>query len=505
MKRLFGIHGIMLLSAVVIISSCGTKKSSNLVSSKTGWAFNDSKLGGFDVPLYEGQYLAPGMMFVEGGRFTMGQTEEDLTYENNNVPRTVSVSSFFMDQTEVANVHYREYTYWLGRTYNNDYPEIYQRALPDTQCWRKALQFNEPMVERYFRDAAYNNYPVVGVSWEQANDYCKWRTDRVNELILIKRGFLKKNPFQVSEEHFDTKAYIAGQYEGSAGVKKRDLNPTGAKNRNVNYEDGILIAEIRLPTEAEWEYAALGLVGRNPERDSQRRRGEEVVTDRQVYPWADNLSTRVGTRNAYQGMQLANFMRGNGDAMGVAGGLNDNGDRPTHVMSYGANAFGLFNMAGNVNEWVLDVYRPNTMMDAAELNPFRGNVFDTYITLDDYSMEEKDSAGRMQKRLVTKEELEKKNQIYRDANMINYLDGDSLSGSYYDYGNTTLINDSSHVYKGGSYADRAYWMSPGTRRFMQAYHSSATIGFRCAQDRLGSASLKGPSGNTFYGSKKKAR
>jgi sulfatase modifying factor 1 len=51
-----------------------------------------------------------------------------------------------MDETEVANIHYREYLHWVNRTYGNDYPEIYQKALPDTQCWRRALQYNEPQV-----------------------------------------------------------------------------------------------------------------------------------------------------------------------------------------------------------------------------------------------------------------------------------------------------------------------------------------------------------------------
>ena len=72
-------------------------------------------------------------------------------------------------------------------------------------------------------------------------------------------------------------------------------------------------------------------------------------------------------------------------------------------------------------------------------------------------------------------------------------------------GKTTLINDEAHVYKGGSWSDRAYWLSPGTRRFLQASHTSSTIGFRCCMDRLGSPSLKGPSGNRFTGSKKKGR
>ncbi len=493
MRKLFGLQGIVVVALVALFSSCGDNKSANLVSSKTGWNFNDPKLGGFEVPRYEGQITGPGLVPIEGGRFTMGQTEEDLTMENNNVPRTVTVSSFYMDEAEVANVHYREYLYWLSRTYSNDYPEIFQKALPDTQCWRKALQYNEPQVEHYLRNAAYSFYPVVGVSWEQATEYCKWRSDRVNELILIKAGYLKKNPYQVSEENFSTGTYVNGQYEGSVGVKRKDINPTGSKKRNINYEDGILLPDYRLPTEAEWEYAALAYKGRNPEPDSKRRRGEEVVTDRQVYPWGDNLNTREGQRSQYQGEFLGNFKRGNGDQMGVAGGLNDLADIPAPVYSYKPNAFGLYNMAGNVNEWVMDVYRPNTPTDAEDFRPFRGNVYQTYVKTEDYSLEEKDSLGHLQKRDVTQAELADKYVNYREANVIGYLDGDTSNGTafVYDYAKTTLINDKSHVYKGGSWNDRAYWLSPGTRRFMQAHHSSSTIGFRCCMDRLGS-----PVGNT---------
>jgi len=508
MKKVLGLP-VLLLTALIFVASCGSK-SSNMVSSKTGWNYNDKDLGGFEVPSYEGQYVGPGLKFVEGGTFTMGQTDEDLTYEDNNRPRRVSVSSFFMDETEVANVHYREYLYWLRRVTFSDYPEIYSRALPDTQSWRSAMQYNEPLVEHYFSHAAYNYYPVVGVNWNQATEYCKWRSDRVNERILIEKGYLKKNPFQVSDDNFNTKTYTIGQYEGLAGKKKKDLDPTGGGERNIGYADGILLPDYRLPTEAEWEYAALGLIGRNPEPDSKRRRGEEIVTDRKVYPWNDNNSTRNGMRDAYQGEFLGNFRRSNGDMMGVAGGLNDNADIPGPIYGFKANAFGLYHMAGNVAEWVMDVYRPSTLQDADGHRLFRGNVYTTYKTLDDFTFAEKDSLGRMPKRLVTKEELEAKRKNYRDANVIGFLDGDSNSTTNYTYAypnaglspeemekTSTLINDNAHVYKGGSWNDRAYWMSPGTRRFMQANHGSPYVGFRCCMDRLGSPTLHTPGGNYF--------
>src|SRR5215217_5941392 len=131
MKRTLVGLSLLCLGAATLFPSCSSKKSTG-VSDKTGWDYNDSRLGGFDYTEYPGQQTGPGLTFVEGGRFTMGQTEEDLTFERNNIPRTVSVSSFYMDETEVANVHYREYLYWLQRSYSSDYPDVIARALPDS-------------------------------------------------------------------------------------------------------------------------------------------------------------------------------------------------------------------------------------------------------------------------------------------------------------------------------------------------------------------------------------
>lgn len=508
MKRtLIGVS-MLCIGAATFLTACSSNTKSTGVSRATGWDYNDPRLGGFDVPNYPGQQTGPGLTFVEGGRFTMGQVEETLPMmERNNYPRTVSVSSFYMDETEVANIHYREYTYWLQRAYGSDYPEVIVRALPDSTAWRRGLAYNEPLVQYYFRHAAYNYYPVVGVNWYQANDFAKWRSDRVNEYILIKNGMLKKNPNQVNEDVFATEAYISGQYEGAAGArKKRDLDPNGSGRRNITYEDGYLLPNYRLPTEAEWEYAALGLIGNNPEPQTKRRRGEEVITDRNVYPWGPKQGVRVAQRNAQQGEFLGNFTRGRGDAMGVAGGLNDNADIPAPVFSYMPNAFGLYNMAGNVSEWVLDTYRPLSSQDVEPFRPFRGNVYDTYQRLpEDHSLEEKDSLGRIPTRLMTSEELAaKRNEgfMVNDPDARDYQDGDSLY--VYDYGRTTLINNDSRVIKGGSWADRAYWMAPGTRRFQQANQGSSTVGFRLVMDRLGSPDGRNSKGSgNFFGSSRR--
>ena len=88
--------------------------------------------------------------------------------------------------------------YWVGRTYT-EYPMVYKKSLPDTLSWREKLGFNEKYVEYYLRHPAYRDYPVVGVSWMQANEFCRWRTDRVNEFILIREGILLMNPNQQNE------------------------------------------------------------------------------------------------------------------------------------------------------------------------------------------------------------------------------------------------------------------------------------------------------------------
>jgi formylglycine-generating enzyme required for sulfatase activity len=572
---------LLFIVGTLFFMSCSKEQSPT-----TGWNYNDRKNGGFEVVPFEEQETGPGLVLIEGGTFVMGRTEQDVMHRWDNMPRRVTVPSFYMDQTEVRNLDYLEYLYWLNRVFGIDYPRIVQKALPDTLVWREKLAYNEPMVEYYLRHPAFRDYPVVGVNWLQARDYCNWRTDRVNEYLLVQYGILKHYPQQVNDDHFNTDAYLANQYDGNPTNRQLvDLSPNGT-DRRVRMEDGIFLPKYRLPTEAEWEFAALGLIGNTI---------YERIVERRLYPWNGHI-LRTDAKGNY-GDFVANFKRGRGDYMGVAGNLNDAAAITAPVYAYWPNDYGLFNMAGNVSEWVMDVYRPLSFEDFDDFNSFRGNVYQTYVRDNDGAIEVKldyvlydyqgikewlfgsesnpnsfqknlgqslnpaeeallqklsthidkaielnnkrkfDEAsdeiqlamdeisgapdeveianelykgfadfiiaepGDLRKRNVTIEEnLERRN--YRKANNINYLDGDYAStydetkwsdwkdddGSkeMYDYSHTSMINDKARVYKGGSWRDGAYWLSPGTRRFLDERQSTSYIGFRCAMTRVGS-------------------
>lgn len=90
---------VSLCATVLLVSSCSKK---NEASSATGWKYNDPEYGGFEKVDYEGQVTGPNLVLIEGGTFTMGLTEEDVTYEWNNIPRRVTVSSFIWMKLKLA-------------------------------------------------------------------------------------------------------------------------------------------------------------------------------------------------------------------------------------------------------------------------------------------------------------------------------------------------------------------------------------------------------------------
>ncbi len=395
----------LLVVTSIIITSCSEKNPTSVKPGKssttTGQKFGAKRKNGegetFETKKFKGQPAGPGLVFIEGGRHILGSFEEDVETTRNNVERTVTVHSFFMDEAEITNLNWLEYLHLLQLDSGQD---IYDEALPDTTVWAQRLAYNDPYVKYYFRYPGFRVYPVVGVSWKQASDYSIWRTNIVNNDLAQKDG-------------------------------DKETKALAEANEPVPLESGVVLPGYRLPTEAEWEYAAKGLIGTQYLDENQDYA--------RLYPWDGH-----SLRNPYgkeMGTMLANYKRGRGDYAGISGALNDAAMITCSVYANPPNDFGLYNMAGNVNEWVQDVFRPLTFEDLSfddDLNPFRR---------DDY----KDEVGQYDK-----------------------------VGNF-----ETLIDNKSRIYKGGSWRDISYWLAPGTRRYIDEDSCTATIGFRCAMIKAG--------------------
>lgn len=536
---------------IVCLASCSKKSSSKNSSRATGWNVDGKKAGSSNKK----QEAGPGLVFVEGGTFTMGKVQDDVMHDWNNAPTQQHVQSFYMDETEVTNFMYLEYLDWLKMVFppsEENYKNIYEGASPDTLVWRNRLGYNETMTNNYLRHPSYAEYPVVGVNWIQAVEFSKWRTDRVNEAVLEKNGYLKKNAKTTdvsAESSFSTETYLksptstfGGNEEivlkGGRGSKKakapkadKDGKITEEKNVYAQRSSGIVLPEYRLPTEAEWEYAAAADVG---QREYNTYKGQKK------YPWSGGY-TRSGKRQS-KGDQLANFKQGNGDYGGIAGWSDDGADITNEVKKYPANDFGLYDMAGNVAEWVADVYRPIVDNEANDFNYFRGNLYTKnkigadgkieivtkdniqYDTLSNGRIIARNLPGEIAQVPVDEQETYLRQNFDKSDN-INYRDGDKQSTKYYNFGSSdsddekskqeksmynsprhnvttdslgkmvrkydasnkrsTLINDQVRVYKGGSWRDRAYWLDPAQRRYFPQDMATDYIGFRCAMSRVG--------------------
>ncbi len=276
---------LLLIMLALVIQGCGLLG---------GRGFDDKgELVGVPDRDYTGMTVPYGMVPVPAGTFHMGQADEDIAHTQINFNKQITIGGFYMDDTEITNNEYRQFIFAIFEdslsVLGDDF--VMNELYPDTSVWVKDFthHFGDPMMAYYFWHPAFDNYPVVGVDWEAAKYFCRWRTQHLNDY-----------------------RYGRGEWP---------------------YPD------FRLPTEAEWEYAARG--GR----------------DMAKYPWGNPY-----IRNA-KGCLLANFKPGRGNY------YDDGYAYTSPVYSFFSNDYGLFEMSGNVSEWCEDAYHPASVPLVWDLNP----------------------------------------------------------------------------------------------------------------------------------------
>lgn len=317
---------------VMLFASC---QRTICESETTGWDYNDPKNGGFQKVPFAEQETGPGLILIEGGTFDfyLDQDSELIS----EVVKT-EVRSFYLDESEVSNGDWLQYMEWTNKVFDDEYMYLKLKLLPDTNVWHGQVDEAGFYSANYLRHPSYANYPVVGVSWVQASDYCLWRTDRVNEYILIREEIIKGD-YEKGGEPFTTQGYFSGQYDES-DEKLLDLDPSNGgfdpmtgrfkskdmATRIVRMEDGILLPRYRLPTELEWEYVA------NSKTSSQK-----VCKD---LPFR-KYNQKVAKVPFLLEQEISNEY------------FLDPATFPLAPIYSGCpNDYGIYNMAGNVSEWV---------------------------------------------------------------------------------------------------------------------------------------------------------
>ncbi|HEY6159794.1 MAG TPA: SUMF1/EgtB/PvdO family nonheme iron enzyme [Bacteroidia bacterium] len=232
------------LLSIALLFTAGRSQNSNTGSN-----------GGFRVSKYLME-IPPGMVVVEGGIYTLPDEKNEL--------RPDTISPFCISMYEETNFQYGQYLRFLKRftTLDENMNALYEQALPDTELWFKE-GLNEELAtylsKNYLWNPLFKNYPVLGLTTEQISRYALWKSDRINELILIREGILDYDTMPGDTAAvFSTRGYLNGTW---LGMEKRRIADANAPNgeRKVRIEDGIFLPNYRLPSVEEWKLAALDM------------------------------------------------------------------------------------------------------------------------------------------------------------------------------------------------------------------------------------------------------
>ena len=247
----------------LLLSSCGNKSGRRTASDPGGFSAStgaeysfderdeDEEVEGdepFQVFRLPREVVGPRLVFIQGGRAVLGSQEQDIMGFRDNVERTVTIASFYMDETEVTNVDYKEFLFNMAKRDGVSEDSI-QKLEPNERVWDGTMSYNDVYATYYFRYPGFNFYPVAGVSWNQAMPIgneesfisMSWRGMK-NELNsglyqgpqLLKEDLFSDNSCPMrSEWEFASKGQMIGtQYKWTKNQENENLAPGWTWSQN---------------------------------------------------------------------------------------------------------------------------------------------------------------------------------------------------------------------------------------------------------------------------------